>query len=88
MQTTILLPTDYTILQLKMALINICVQATNPIVKLRCRTYIYIYVICRSAQPFNLFFVLSKAYVYDTHAVKISCVLLFNTLSLKRFVQL
>ena len=65
MQTTILLPTDYTILQLKMALINICVQATNPIVKLRCRTYIYIYVICRSAQPFNLFFVLSKAYVYD-----------------------
>lgn len=85
MQTTIVLPTDYTILQLKMALINICVQATNPIVKLHCRTYIYI---CKSAQPFNLFFVLSKAYVYDTHAVKISCVLLFNTLSLKRFVQL
>ena len=34
MQTTILLPTDYTILQLKMALINICVQATNPIVNI------------------------------------------------------
>lgn len=86
MQTTILLPTDYTILQLKMALINIRVQATNQIFKLRCRTYIY--VICRSAQPFNHFFVLSKAYVYDTRAVKISRVLLFNTLSLKRFVQL
>ncbi len=66
MQTTILLPTDYTILQLKMALINICVQATNPIVKLRCRTYIYIYiyiyiyVICRSAQPFNFFLYYQK----------------------------